>query len=390
MHIAVLTDGISPYVLGGMQRHSFHLVKNLLERGLKITLIHTVEHSKELPPEKDVLKLFDAPEDQLRVIGLEFPHLDKFPGHYLRESYRYSCEIFERLKDEWDHFDFIYAKGFTAWCILEKKSKGIHMAPVGVKFHGYEMYQKTSSLMGKLEQFMFKPPVVFNNRKANVVFSYGGEITSIIEKIGVESDRIAEITGGVDDCWLSESVLKVSHPRKFVFVGRNERRKGIADLETAVCQFKDTDVEFHWIGPIPKERQLKQSNCIYHGLISDSKELQNILDQMDVLVLPSHSEGMPNVILEAMSRGCAILATDVGAVSMMVTEACGKLIKPNNKDVLSNALKEFINLEHADLLNRKEMSRKIVAERFLWSEIARQTHEIIEEVTHSSPTGINN
>ena len=40
----------------------------------------------------------------------------------------------------------------------------------------------------------------------------------------------------------------------------------------------------------------------------------------DVLVVPSLSEGMPTVILEAMARGKAVIATDVGAVSDLVSE----------------------------------------------------------------------
>jgi len=390
MHIAVLTDGIAPFVLGGMQRHSYHLVNSLLNLGEEITLVHAVDTDQGIPTEHDVKKHFQSNTDRLHVIGIKFPNLDQFPGHYLRESYRFSCEIFERLKDQWDHFDFIYAKGFTAWCILEKKSKGLHMAPVGVKFHGYEMYQRTSSIKGKLEQFMFKPPVVFNSRSANVVFSYGGEITSIIKKIGVDENKIAEITGGVDDEWLSHEELKVGSPRKFVFVGRNERRKGITDLNFAIKKVSDTKAEFHWVGPIGKDKQLNQPNCVYHGLIRDSDRLKSILDEMDVLILPSHAEGMPNVILEAMARGCAVIATDVGAVSMMVSDENGVLIPSNDKSEMVGALESFLNKSDSELLKQKEASRQLVRQNFLWSEVAKQTQHVISQLTHSSRNGINN
>lgn len=390
MHIAVLTDGISPYVLGGMQRHSYHLVNSLLNLGEEITLVHAVDSERELPTSEDVKSQFSASTEKLHVIGLKFPHIDQFPGHYLRESYRYSCEIFERLEDQWENFDFIYAKGFTAWCILEKKVKGFHMAPVGIKFHGYEMYQKTSSIKGKLEQFMFKPPVIFNTRNANVVFSYGGEISDIIKRIGVDEERIAEITSGVDNSWISKEKLTVGSPRKFIFVGRAERRKGISDLNSALKKISSQDIEFHWVGPVPPEKQLQGSNYFYHGLISDPADLQKILDDMDVLVLPSHAEGMPNVILEAMSRGCAILATNVGAVSMLVTEKNGLLINPGMKQELLKALQYFTILDDAELLRKKENSRALVCENFLWTEIAKKTQTVIGELTHSSRNGINN
>jgi glycosyltransferase involved in cell wall biosynthesis len=389
MHIAVLTDGISPYVLGGMQRHSFYLVNSLLQLGEEITLVHSVGADQNLPSNEEVKKLFTSNTDKLHIIGLKFPNIDQFPGHYLRESYRYSCEVFESLKHQWEKFDFIYAKGFTAWCILEKKTKGFHMAPVGIKFHGYEMYQKTTSIKGKLEQFMFKPPVIFNTRNANIVFSYGGEITAIIKKIGVEEDRIAEITGGVDDSWLSEKKLEVGSPRKFVFVGRAERRKGISDLNHAVKKLDVNKVEFHWIGPIPEDKKLSLSNCFYHGLVSDVEELQKILDKMDVLVLPSHAEGMPNVVLEAMARGCAIIATEVGAVSMMVSDKNGKLIEPGNRNDLIKSLRAFTEMSDEDLLEKREASRTLVRQKFLWSHIAKQTQKVIGELTHSSRSEIN-
>jgi len=390
MHIAVLTDGITPFVMGGMQRHSFHLVKGLLELGEEITLVHSVSANREVPAENDVKKLFGDNTEKLHVIGMKFPHIDQFPGHYLRESYRYSCEIFEKIGDHLDQFDFIYAKGFTAWCILERKLKGFHMAPVGVKFHGYEMYQKNSSLKGKLEQFMLKPPVTFNTRNADIVFSYGGEITSIIEKIGVEESRIAEITGGVYDSWLSDNQLRVNTPRKFVFVGRAERRKGIADLSNVVKKLAKSDAQFHWVGPIPEDQKINQSNCIYHGVIQENERLKEILDEMDVLILPSHSEGMPNVVLEAMARGCAIIATEVGAVSMMVSENNGMLIPPGKNEQLCHAVKAYINKSQNDLLKQKENSRKLIRDKFLWSEISQQTKQVIGEITHSSRNRINN
>jgi glycosyltransferase involved in cell wall biosynthesis len=264
------------------------------------------------------------------------------------------------------------------------------MAPVGVKFHGYEMYQKTSSIKGKLEQFMFKPPVIFNTRNANIVFSYGGEITAIIKKIGVEENRIAEITGGVDDSWLSENRLEVGSPRKFVFVGRAERRKGISDLSYAIKKLNVNNVEFHWIGPIPDDKKLNLPNCYYHGIISDVEEMQKTLDKMDVLVLPSHAEGMPNVILEAMARGCAIIATNVGAVSMMVSEENGVLIEPGNKDNLVKSLRTLIEMSGDDLRGKREASRRLISRKFLWSHIARQTQKVIGELTHSSRSEINN
>ncbi|HKK40242.1 MAG TPA: glycosyltransferase family 4 protein [Cryomorphaceae bacterium] len=381
MHIAVITDGITPFVTGGMQRHSFHLVKNLLREGVKITLVHCVYGDDSFPPKDEVYRHLEATAEQLELFTLRFPTTPSVPGHYLRESYRYSCQVYELLKERWGKFDFIYCKGFTAWCLLEHKKKGKHMAPVGVKFHGYEMFQKNKKLKGKIQQFMLRPPVVFINRHADAVFSYGGEINAIIEKIGVDPENIVSIGSGIDDGWLVPEPKEEKGKRRFLFIGRNEKRKGLDELKTLSDLISKLPIEFHFVGPIPRVKQIKSANCIYHGEVKDSSALRDIIDTCQVLVAPSHSEGMPNVILEAMSRGLAVLATSVGAVPMMVSEENGLLILPHDKAALSAALTEMAEMDASDLMKLRKNSLSIISENYLWSAIAQKNLDAIEKIT---------
>ena len=117
-------------------------------------------------------------------------------------------------------------------------------------------------------------------------------------------------------------------------------------------------VEFHFVGPIPIKQQLNVSDLkiVYHGLISDLEERQSIYDRCDVLLCPSYSEGMPNVILEAMSRGLAIIATDVGAICDMVCDKNGILLE-NNKPF--TILESITNLE-SDKLKLAELQQNSV------------------------------
>ena len=381
MHIAVITDGITPFVTGGMQRHSFHLVKNFLRKGIKITLVHCVYGDESFPKKEKIYDLMESDAEALEIYTLRFPQMKNVPGHYLRESYRYSCEIYELLKDRWGKFDFIYCKGFTSWCLLEQKKKGKHLAPIGVKFHGYEMFQKSKNIRGKIEQFMLRPPVVFINRHADAVFSYGGEINAIIEKIGVDPEKIVSIGSGIGDGWLVDAPKKEQGKRRFLFIGRNEKRKGLDELKDLSGLIRRLPIEFHFVGPIPKFKQINSPNCIYHGEIKDSHTLRDIIDTCQVLVAPSHSEGMPNVILEAMSRGLAILATSVGAVPMMVSDKNGILIAALNKIALSDALTQLADMDSAELMNLRENSLNIISENYLWSAIAQKNLDAIEKIT---------
>ncbi len=383
MHIALITDGISPYVTGGMQRHSYHLAKRFLKLGAKLTLVHTVPYFNDFPEEAAVTELLEAEPGQLRVIAIPFSKKGSFPGHYVRESYVFSCAIYEALKDEWGHFDFIYAKGYTGWCLLENKKKGVHIAPVGVKFHGYEMFQKVKGLKTRLEQFMLKPPVVFMNRNADVVFSYGGEISEIISQMGVSAEHIVEIGSGIANDWLVFKPGK-NTKRKFLFIGRDERRKGIRELDKASAVLTHLNAELHWVGPIPENKMNGAAYNVYHGEVKDSEKLKSIIDSCDVLVVPSHSEGMPNVILEAMSRGLAVIATGVGAIPKMVSDANGRIISPRNPKGLEKSLEDFAKMPEQALTDKKQASLDLVKKDFLWDEVGQKTYDFIRRITHSN------
>ena len=107
-----------------------------------------------------------------------------------------------------------------------------------------------------------------------------------------------------------------------------------------------------------RKQQLNVSDLkiVYHGLINDLEEMQSIYDRCDVLLCPSYSEGMPNVILEAMSRGLAIIATDVGAICDMVCDKNGILLE-NNKPF--TILESIMNLE-SDKLKLAELQQNSV------------------------------
>ncbi|MGB1032924.1 MAG: glycosyltransferase family 4 protein, partial [Flavobacteriales bacterium] len=313
MKLAILTDGIYPYVIGGMQKHSFYLTKFLVELGVDVTLYHCVTKG-DPPTEKQVKEDLEIPYDaQFRSVCIPFPHGNGMPGHYVRANYVYSINQSKDILEQ--KFDFIYAKGFAAWHLLELKRKNkAKLPPIGVKFHGYEMFQDAPNFKTKLQHFLLRGPVKFNNQHADFVFSYGGKITPIVESLGVKNDRIIEIPTGIAESWLRDPKELKDSQKRLLFIGRYERRKGIEELNKALTDVMDeTSFEVDFIGPIPGSKMLKHPRIKYHGTIMDQNELKKLMDQCAVLLCPSHSEGMPNVIMEGMARGLAVLATDVGA-----------------------------------------------------------------------------
>lgn len=377
MKICLLTDGITPYVTGGMQRHSFNLCNELLKHGNEVTLVHCVYGKSELPKKEEVKKLFENSK-HLTVFSLRFPESSGLPGHYIKESYQYSFAITSLLKEQLPLFDLIYVKGFSGWDLLQQKKKGkLKTGPVLVNFHGLEMFQEPASFSERLKAYLLKSPVKWNLNQADYCISYGGKITSLLNRIGIPSKKILVLPGAVCDSTLLEK-RNLPINSKFLFVGRYERRKGIEELMQVVTSMPDLEISF--VGAIPPSKKIKRSNVHYYGEVKDLIALNKILDEHTFLISPSHSEGMPNVILEGMSRGLIPLATRVGAVEELVNDSNGFLFEPKSIPAIRATIESALLLNDSALLERSSNSINKIHSNFTWSQIISQTLENFQRV----------
>ncbi|MDO8998744.1 MAG: glycosyltransferase family 4 protein [Bacteroidota bacterium] len=372
MRIALITDGIWPYVLGGMQKHSYYLCKYLAQKKVYVDLYHFNQSNYDISK----LEFFtEAEKAFITSTVIDFPKSLPFPGHYIYNSYKHSKLIFNSVKEKLPSYDFIYSKGFTGWYLINQKSENkIKCAPIGVKFHGYEMFQKPPNFKIKLQHiFLLRNPVKSISNKADVVFSYGGKITEIIKSIGVASNKIVELPSGVERDSVVADIKPVTDTIKFLFLGRYERRKGIEELIIAISDVllieQKRKVEFHFIGPIPSDKHLQNKSVIYHGEIRDKGKLNGLIKNCDVLICPSWSEGMPNVILEAMANGLTVLATDVGAVNVLVNKNTGYLIDNSNSVEIKNCILQIINSSKEEINTKKQNALNSIKENFVWEKL---------------------
>ena len=380
MKIALISDGIYPYVIGGMQKHSASIGVELVSQGYSVDLYHFVIKGNSIPTSEEVNKFhFNSKKGFNKIYCLYFPTSISFPGHYLLNSYRYSKSVFEIIKKNNASYDFIYTKGFSGWKLLNEKVKGNFITKIGVKFHGYEMYQYAPNFKIKVQHLMLRPFVKMINRKADIIFSYGSKITEIIADLGVNKSKILEIPSAISSNWVNKNRLSISNNIKFLFVGRFERRKGIEEINKAILNLSNFNSEFHFVGSIPIKNRLKSNKIrvVYHGEIIDEQSKISIYDNCDVLLCPSYSEGMPNVILEAMSRGLIIIATDVGAVNVLVSSKNGILIKNPKHENILDAMKTLLRADNEILLKMKKFSVNMVKSSFIWEKVINHTTKII-------------
>lgn len=376
MTILLLTDGITPFVKGGMQRHSQLVAEHLARRGNKILLYHYSE-SESTPDLKDAF----TSEALINIEHFWFPYSDlgRLPGHYLREQKRMSKKYFESFIEKNYAADFIYAKGFMGWAFLKRRHEYGIKVPIAVKFHGMNMFQTQPDWKGELVKYLLRPPTKYILKNADYIFSYGGKITEITNSLISDTSKIIDIPSGIDkERMRPKAEIRLNEgSRKFLFVGRFDRLKGLPELYKAVESIRtEKDVSFTIVGPIPDEKRLINSLVSYTGEVNNVHDISNIYDAHDILICPSFSEGMPNVIMEAMARGLAIIATDVGATSLLVSEENGILLESPTPESILLALNRMIDDSDTKIMEQKMASRNRIDE-FVWEAIGDKLNEAI-------------
>lgn len=139
---------------------------------------------------------------------------------------------------------------------------------------------------------------------------------------------------------------------KFIFVGHLSANKAPDVLLQAGRILKDRGIPFHLIfcGDGPLRTQLEQdvkkfeltSQVEMRGWVVGD-ELVQALWEANVFVLPTHSEGMPNALLEAMAAGLPVITTRVSSIPEIVTEGeNGFLVQPGSALELADAMQRMM------------------------------------------------
>jgi glycosyltransferase involved in cell wall biosynthesis len=139
----------------------------------------------------------------------------------------------------------------------------------------------------------------------------------------------------------------------FLFLGRIGDRKGLFDLLDVISKNHDhyknnLSLTIGGDGDVGKLKEYLDNHslngiCKYVGWV-DGKLKHELLNQCDVLILPSYNEGLPIAILEAMSYGKTIISTNVGGIPEVVKNNInGYLITPGDKSAIETAISNLIN-----------------------------------------------
>jgi glycosyltransferase involved in cell wall biosynthesis len=150
------------------------------------------------------------------------------------------------------------------------------------------------------------------------------------------------------------------------------------------------DARLQLIGTGPDEEKLKRiaADAALKDKVIFKGRRENVLHELsdtDIFVLPSLSEGMSNVLLEAMSCALPVVVTGVGGALDMIRHGInGMLVPPGDPEALRDALVYLMSNESLSVSLGNE-ARKTVEERYTLSQTADCYRQVYRELTATAP-----
>lgn len=219
-----------------------------------------------------------------------------------------------------------------------------------------------------LEWHVFR--IVFMLADAIVVLD-----TETAKTLGTYGPKVRRLPNAIDFAALPEARRDICH--RAVFIGWVIPGKGVTELVEAWTRLGAHDYRLSIIGP-GTDSYIDSLQCDdsieFLGEMGHSEAMEHLADS-DFLVLPSHTEGFPNVVLEAMALGKAVLATDVGAIPEMIGSECGRIVPAKNVDALGQAMEWMIR--HDDEVRKMgEAARRRCRDQYSVETIGKELADI--------------
>jgi glycosyltransferase involved in cell wall biosynthesis len=255
--------------------------------------------------------------------------------------------------------------------------------PVILEVHGD--WRTATRLYGSAARHALAPVVdrlaLAAVRRADAVRTISSYTTELVREAGAEATATFPAFMNLEP-FLGPPVPLPEHPTP-LFVGVLERYKDVDGLAAAwrLAAPRLPGVTLRILGKGSRSR-------VVEGLVQSewtpqvpNDEIPAMLDAATVLVLPSRSEGLGRIVVEALCRGRPVVATRVGGITDLVRNgANGLLVPPRDSAALADALVRV--LTDRGLAERLAAAARPSVEPWIATpeEYARRTRELVEQV----------
>lgn len=247
---------------------------------------------------------------------------------------------------------YLYPRLFlTNWWALQKGFKIAMLMQISLKTQ-HRMFRKP--YLRKINQLLLKKFL----KHGNTYLTNSLDSKSELLNLGCDANKIELVGCGFDFKQTAKMPGRSKHTKsdtiQIIYVGNIQHRKGVYQLIEAASELTDINFLLNVVGSqssnpdyynkimlFVKKNNLEQK-ISFHGRVSDDF-LENLYQQSDIFVLPSLHETFGIVLLEAMSFGLPIIATNVGAIPELVIDGeNGILVHPDDPHSLADAIRQLL------------------------------------------------
>lgn len=171
------------------------------------------------------------------------------------------------------------------------------------------------------------------------------------------------------------------------YIGRFSPEKGVLNLVHAIPSIISEKKELKFVligeGKLKPdiERFIKAQRLENHVKIVnwvDHDKLNYYLNEIKLLILPSHTEGLPNIVLEAMAAGTIILCAPVGSLRDVICNfENGFILKNNSVDSITESVIEVLNYPELDRISNNGI--KTINESFTFNKAVNRYKRILSD-----------
>jgi len=359
---------------GGVGYYVYHLSRKLVERRHQVTIITRGSAGKTKV----------ATVDGFRVFKVRF--VPFYPFHVLLLGTSVG-KLFRSMESEFDLVHLHTPMPLPIRTSLPTITTVHTPMKIDVRYHEIS---NIYSLIERVQSSVVYPSI------ESKLFTTSKKITSVSRSVAEElreyrlnPDSITVIGNGVDEKAFAPTLNRKPAETYVLYTGVLRARKGLADLIACarqVCKVS-ADVKFLICGTGPflheLERKVRkvglQKRIVFLGYIARDKLVQ-VYQNAAVHVVPSHYEGLPTVLLEAMSCGLPVVATDIGGNNEVISSGVnGFLIPPKSPEEMARVILRL--LDDAPLREKVgRAARKTIEERYTWDKIADKMLKCYEDI----------